>query len=162
MTDDLWPYIFHFFHFVYFFNFFNVFFFFYFIFISSISPISSISSIFLFLFLSSVSSMFSMFSISSISSLQHESDRWLHWAPGLPDHGEGPDLHIQGSGPNEQEERDGWGPCWEDAISEVGRKFLKIFPGWRSLWLSFNNNRERVEYRQVEPKGVGGEEEEEL
>ena len=30
-------------------------------------------------------------------------------------------LHIQGSGPNEQEEWDGWRPCGEDAISEVGR-----------------------------------------
>ena len=43
-----------------------------------------------------------------------------------------------------------------------GEEILKIFPGWRFPWLSFNNNREKVEFRQVEPKGVGGEEEEEL
>ena len=44
----------------------------------------------------------------------------------------------------------------------VGRKFLKIFPGRRSPWLSFYNTRRRVEYLQVEHKGVGGEEEEKL
>ena len=43
-----------------------------------------------------------------------------------------------------------------------GEEILKIFPGWRFPWLSFNNNREKVEFRQVEPKGVGGEEVEEL
>ena len=43
-----------------------------------------------------------------------------------------------------------------------GEEILKIIPGWRSPWLSFYNNRKRVENRQVEPKGVGGEEEEEL
>ena len=40
---------------------------------------------------------------------------------GSPDHGEGPDLHFQGTGPNEQEKWDGWRPCRTDAISEVGR-----------------------------------------
>ena len=43
-----------------------------------------------------------------------------------------------------------------------GEVTLNIFPGWRSPWLSFINIRKRVEYRQEEPKGVGGEEEEEL
>ena len=37
-----------------------------------------------------------------------------------------------------------------------------IFPGWRSPWLSFNTIRRRVDFRQVEPGGVGGEVEEEL
>ena len=43
-----------------------------------------------------------------------------------------------------------------------GEVTLNIFPGWKSPWLSFINIRKRVEYRQEEPKGVGGEEEEEL
>ena len=45
---------------------------------------------------------------------------------------------------------------------EGGEVIPKIFPGWRFPWLSFNNIREKVEFRQVEPKGVGGEEVEEL
>ena len=32
--------------------------------------------------------------------------------------------------------------------------------GWRSLWLFFNTIRRRVDNRQVEPRGVGGAEEE--
>ena len=43
-----------------------------------------------------------------------------------------------------------------------GEVILKIFPGWRSPWLSFDNIRRRVEYLQEEHKGVGGEEEEKL
>ena len=43
-----------------------------------------------------------------------------------------------------------------------GEVILDIFPGWRSPWLSFFKIRRRVEYRQEEPKGVGGEEVEEL
>ena len=34
--------------------------------------------------------------------------------------------------------------------------------GWRSPWLSFNIIRRRVDIRQEEPRGVGGEEEWEL
>ena len=51
---------------------------------------------------------------------------------------------------------------WRGCNIGGGEVILKIFPGWRSPWLSFNNNRKKVEYRQEEPKGVGGEEEEEL
>ena len=38
---------------------------------------------------------------------------------------------------------------------------MNIFPGWRYPWLSFNNDiRRRVDFRQVEPRGDGGEVEE--
>ena len=36
-----------------------------------------------------------------------------------------------------------------------------LTPGWRSPWLSFNVIRRRVDNRQAEPRGVGGDEEEE-
>ena len=44
----------------------------------------------------------------------------------------------------------------------MGRQFINIFPGWRYPWLSFNHIRRRVDFRQVEPRGDGGEVEEKL
>ena len=35
-----------------------------------------------------------------------------------------------------------------------GEVIHNIFPGWRYPWLSFNNIRRRVDFRQVEPRGM--------
>ena len=61
---------------------------------------------------------------------------------GSPDHGEGPDFQFQGSGPHEQEKWNGRRSSWENAIQEVGRKFLISFQDGGPLGFSSKTTKE--------------------